>query len=261
MADDSSGGELSDSSASMGAAQARRQAELAEDTLLPVGSDDSDLRSFSAGSSGEESDSEFEVLGLHDLSRTMHLSKVAASGLLQLLKVTTLRKNQFKLIRALVDERKDVWAQLPCGAGKTLIFIAALLLFCTYGRGGISIFIVPTVAIAEDMKATLLRLGIRVIELNGDTKAEVIALLKASQPPVGPVVILSKPKKMVNRDIIAALSAPPRPPCRRALSMVCLSCRTRPTSAFLLSTKCTVWTRGAWTSCAPSPSSGESRRL
>ena len=203
-----SGGELSDSSASVGAAQAHRQAERAWATPLPDDSGDFGDAS-SSGDSGDESDSAFEVLGLHDSARTMRLSKAAASGLLQLLRVTTLRKNQFKLIRALVDERRDVWAQLPCGAGKTLIFIAALLLFCTYGRGGIGIFIVPTCAIAEDMKMTLLRLGITVIELNGDTKAEVIALLQASQPPVGPVVILSKPKKMVNQDIIAALSAPP----------------------------------------------------
>jgi len=67
------------------------------------------------------------------------------------------------------------------------------------------------------MKATLLRLGIRVIELNSDTKSEVIALLQASQPPVGPVVILSKPKKMVNQHISPRSPLPQRPLRRRAL--------------------------------------------
>jgi len=66
MADDFSGGELLDSSSSV--PQARRQAELAKGMPLPVGLD-------------------------HDLSRIMRLSKVAASGLLQLINVTTLRKN------------------------------------------------------------------------------------------------------------------------------------------------------------------------
>ena len=137
------------------------------------------------------------------------LSEDAASGLLNLLGVPYLREHQFKLISALVVDRMDVWAQLACGAGKTLIFVAALLTLCMNGRGSIGIFIVPTAAITADMVATFVRLHIKVIELNGNTKAEAISLLRSPHPPPGPVVILSKPKKIVNAEILAALSPPP----------------------------------------------------
>jgi hypothetical protein len=111
------------------------------------------------------------------------LSEDAASGLLNLLGVPYLREHQFKLISALVVDRMDVWAQLACGAGKTLIFVAALLTLCMNGRGSIGIFIVPTAAITADMVATFVRLHIKVIELNGNTKAEAISLLRSPHSP------------------------------------------------------------------------------
>ena len=41
--------------------------------------------------------------------------------------VTSFRPGQLECLQAF-SEGKDVWAQLPCGGGKTLVFIMSLLL-------------------------------------------------------------------------------------------------------------------------------------
>ena len=94
-----------------------------------------------------------------------------AQKILEVLRVPSFRPYQWELISALVLERRNVFAQLACGAGKTLVFIASLLLQCmTPGVGAIGLLVVPIDSIVSDAKRTLASYGIEVVELTADTE-------------------------------------------------------------------------------------------
>ena len=134
-----------------------------------------------------------------------------ALKILEVLRVPSFRPHQWELISALVLERRNVFAQLACGAGKTLVFIASLLLQCmTPGVGAIGLLVVPIDSIVSDAKRTLASYGIEVVELTADTERRVIALLESDTPPSGPVVVISKPRQLVapQSGVLKALGPP-----------------------------------------------------
>jgi ATP-dependent DNA helicase RecQ len=82
--------------------------------------------------------------------------------------VTSFRPGQLECLQAF-SEGKDVWAQLPCGGGKTLVFIMSLLLHCTAEVGAIGILVQPLLSIRRGVVAKLENHGIEAITLDSST--------------------------------------------------------------------------------------------
>jgi superfamily II DNA helicase RecQ len=137
--------------------------------------------------------------------RTQQDGVLAYDSLVSMLDITHFRDHQLTLILALVIDRKDVWAQLPCGLGKTLIFAACVLLHCVDGEGSIGLLIEPLESIIRDATEAFEKLGIIVLELTEETCRDVCTFLKEGRPS-NPTIIIGKPKQMVKRSFIKAIS-------------------------------------------------------
>ena len=104
-----------------------------------------------------------EALSEHDLG-----------GLLSQLAVPALREPQLECITAAVYRRQDVWAQLPCGSGKTLIVVAVVhLLKC------IGVLVEPLSSIIDELVVDLPKRGVRAVHLTSKTVDVVCTLLRS----------------------------------------------------------------------------------
>lgn len=107
------------------------------------------------------------------------------------------RENQREIINA-VKMGNDVFACMPTGAGKSLLFQLPAVI-----ERGISIVIMPIISLIEDQMHHLSNLGIPHIVYNSNKKfkkisAQVEAILNES--PEAPKLILTTPEKMLNSD-------------------------------------------------------------
>jgi superfamily II DNA helicase RecQ len=124
--------------------------------------------------------------------------------------VTSFRPGQLECLQAF-SEGKDVWAQLPCGGGKTLVFIMSLLLHCTAEVGAIGILVQPLLSIRRGVVAKLENHGIEAITLDSSTSARVCNLLQSGRP-THPIVIVTSPEAITNNDAVLASLKQPAPP-------------------------------------------------
>ena len=102
------------------------------------------------------------------------------------------KPGQLEIIAECACHRSDTWGGLPCGGGKTLIFIACVLLMCEDGKGTIALLSEPLQAIIHEMKEKLPRYGIEVIELKASTRSQACQQLIAgrTERPPAPLVIM-----------------------------------------------------------------------
>lgn len=132
---------------------------------------------------------------LHILHKTFHL--------------TGFRVGQYEAVHAAIEGR-DVILRLPTGAGKTV----ATLLPPLYTRSGITIIIVPLIALLRQQTRAILLMGIPVVVFYGGQPQEQLRFSKflLAQPvatkryPLPPFVIMT-PEQMVRDDMRTILGA------------------------------------------------------
>lgn len=93
-------------------------------------------------------------------------------------KISSFRPLQREAINAYLSKR-DVFAVLPTGAGKSLIYQ-----ICAVVAGGITVVVSPLVALMHDQTAQLRKLGVKAFCLDSNTaKSEVAEIFSTALPP------------------------------------------------------------------------------
>ena len=140
--------------------------------------------------------------------RTLASSTKALRALLNVLGIDSFRPDQLKAIFACAVQRYDLWLQLHCSAGKTLVFIAILLLHCEGDQGAIGILASPMRTSVAGTTDELRRFGIHVVELTSASRKDVVKLLREGRPAY-PTVIIGTPKQLKHKEFLNALSPGP----------------------------------------------------
>jgi len=135
-------------------------------------------------------------------------STLALRGLLDILGIPAFRPDQLEAIVACAVQRFDLWLQLHCSAGKTLVFIAILLLHCQGDQGAIGILESPMQTSVAGTSDELRKFGIHVVELTAASRKDIVKLLRAGRPAY-PTVIIGTPKQLKHKEFLAALGPAP----------------------------------------------------
>ena len=134
-------------------------------------------------------------------------SKGSLDTILRLTGVSKFRPDQLLMLHACGIDGDDVWAQLPCGAGKTVGFVSSYITRIQSNGGGIGILIEPTVALLFQLQTKLEALNITVYVLSEETRSDICTLLKQHNP-TAPIIIVSNPQQIVHKDVLLALAPP-----------------------------------------------------
>ena len=81
----------------------------------------------------------------------------------------TLNEHQKNALKIVIEKKKDVFANLPTGFGKSVIFQALPLLYACVSKAEIKIVVSSLISLVKDQVSLLLSLTISATSLNNET--------------------------------------------------------------------------------------------